>query len=184
MQPDEERQYLQAFQKGDHRAVEILVDEYYPALLNFLLRMGCQPGDAEDIIQETFIKVARGLSRYQHKERFRTWLFKICHNNLRDYHKKASRRWEVPHDPSTLVTTEASCPESLMIEQEKALRVQAVLNQLPPKQRLVVVLRYYHEFSINEIAHLVQCPAGTVKSRLNGALNGLKDFMSKEIGNE
>lgn len=179
MQPDEEQQYLQEFQKGDHAAVEILVDEYYPALLNFLLRMGCQPGDAEDIVQETFIKAARGLSRYQHKERFRTWLFKICHNSLRDYYKKASRRREVPQDPVTLAATEASFPESLMIEREQALRVQAALNRLSPKQRLVVVLRYYHGFSNNEIAHLVHCPVGTVKSRLNGALNILKNFMQE-----
>jgi len=177
MQPDEELQYLQAFQKGDHRSIATLVDEYYPALLNFLLRMGCQPSDAEDIVQETFIKAARGLSRYQHKHRFRTWLFKICHNSLRDYYKKASRRRELPHDPVTLATTEANSPDAMMIEKEQALRVQAALNRLPPKQRLVVVLRYYHGFSINEIANLVKCPVGTVKSRLNGALNGLQDLM-------
>lgn len=179
MQPDEERQYLQAFQKGDYQAVEVLVNEYYPALLNFLLRMGCQPGDAEDIIQETFIKAARGLSRYQHKDRFRTWLFKICHNSLRDYYKKASRRRELPHDSGTMAASEANSPENIMIEKERALRVQAALNQLPPKQRLVVVLRYYHGFSINEIAQLIQCPVGTVKSRLNGALNSLKDFLKE-----
>ena len=179
MQPDEELQYLQAFQKGDHRSVAILVDEYYPALLNFLLRMGCQPSDAEDIVQETFIKAARGLSRYQHKERFRTWLFKICHNSLRDYYKKASRRRELPHDSGTLAASEANSPDAIMIEKEQALRVQAALNRLPPKQRLVVVLRYYHGFSINEIAHLVKCPVGTVKSRLNGAINGLKGLMTE-----
>ena len=78
MQSDEELQYLRDFQKGEHRAVEILVDEYYPALLNFLLRMGCPPGDVDDIIQETFIKAARGLYRYQHRDRFR-----ICGGELK-----------------------------------------------------------------------------------------------------
>lgn len=179
MQPDQEWQYLQAFQRGDHRAVEILVNEYYPILMNFLLRMGCQPGDAEDIIQETFVKAARGLVRYQHKERFRNWLFKICHNSMRDYFKKASRRREELHDPGTLPAVETRCPENIMIDKEQAFQIQAALNRLSPKQRLVVVLRYYHGFSINEIARLAKCPAGTVKSRLNGSLHILKNFMEE-----
>lgn len=179
MQSDEEWQYLRDFQKGEHRAVEILVDEYYPALLNFLLRMGCPPGDVDDIIQETFIKAARGLYRYQHRHRFRIWLFKICHNSLRDYYKKASRRREIPQDPETMPGAETGHPESIVIEKEQALRVQAALNRLPPKQRLAVVLRYYHGFSIKEIAQMVHCPVGTVKSRLNGALSNLKSFLQE-----
>lgn len=179
MEPDEELEYLQAFQKGDYQAVEIVVDEYYPGLYNFLLRMGCPPGDVDDIIQETFIKAAKGLYRYQHRDRFRIWLLKICHNSLRDYYKKASRRREIPYAPETLPVAEAGHPESIIMELEQARRVQAALNQLPPKQRLAVVLRYYHGFSIKEIAQMVHCPVGTVKSRLNGALSNLKSFVQE-----
>lgn len=182
MLPEEELQYLQAMQKGDQQAVEILVNEYYPALLNFLLCMGCQPGDAEDIIQETFIKAVRGLHNYRHLNRFRIWLFKICHNSLRDYHKKASRRREISFDPVDLPTAGTVNPESSIIEREHALRVQATLNRLPPKQRLAVVLRYYHGFSLQDIAAMSHCPVGTVKSRLNKALKTLKYIIQEGDG--
>lgn len=182
MQPDEELHYLQALQKGDQQAIEILVSKYYPALLNFLLRMGCQPGDAEDIIQETFIKAARGLRNYRHLNRFRIWLFKICHNNLRDFYKKASQRREIPFDPADLPVAGTVNPENSIIEQEQAFRVQAALNQLPLKQRLVIVLRYYHGFSLQEIALMTHRPVGTVKSRLNGALKSLKSIMREGDG--
>lgn len=182
MQPDEELIFLQALQKGERQAVEMLVNEYYPPLLNFLLRMGCPPGDAEDIIQETFIKASRGLKNYQSRNRFRVWLFKICHNSLRDYYKKASRRREIPLDPATLPAAGTGHPENSLIEKEQALQVQAALKQLPPKQCLVVVLRYYHGFSLKEIASMIHCPVGTVKSRLNGALSSLKSIMQEGDG--
>ncbi len=182
MQPDKELQFLQALQKGEQQAVEKLVNEYYPSLLNFLLRMGCQPGDAEDIIQETFIKAARGLNNYQSRNRFRIWLFKICHNSLRDYYKKASRRREIPLDPVNLPAAGTDHPENYIMKREQALRVQAALKRLPSKQRLVVVLRYYHGFSLKEIASMVHCPVGTVKSRLNKALSSLKSIMQEGDG--
>lgn len=179
MQPEDEMQYLQALRRGDQQAVEILVNEYYPALLNFLLHMGCQRCDAEDIIQETFIKAVKGIKHYQHRDRFRIWLFRICHNSLRDYYKKASRCREIPHDPATLLAAETSHPEGFMIKKEQALRVQAGLNQLSAKQRLVVVLRYYHDFSLKDTASVLRCPVGTVKSRLNTALVNLKSFIQE-----
>ncbi|HWP96587.1 MAG TPA: RNA polymerase sigma factor [Syntrophomonadaceae bacterium] len=179
MQPDEAEKCWPALQNGDNQAVEIFVNEYYPGLLNFLLRLGCNPGDAEDVIQEAFIKAIRGLHRYQHQEHLRAWLFKICHNCWRDYCKKASRRREVAHEPGTLRAFKTDNTESQFMAREQAHRVQTALNRLPPKQRVVIILRYYHGFSIKEIAHIARCPAGTVKSRLNGALNSLRSFMEE-----
>lgn len=180
MEPDEELRYLKNLQSGDLQAVETLVNEHYPALYNFLLRLGCPASEAEDILQETFIKVIRGLKRYQHNGQFRAWLFKICHNSYHDFCKKASQRREFPHDPYTLEPHPNPSPETLTLEMEHTRQVQQTLQRLPSRQRLVIVLRYYHEFSLREIAQVVGCPVGTVKSRLNNALKTLRKIIEEE----
>jgi len=182
--PDERGQYWQALKSEEHLAVEIMVDKYYPALLNFLLRLGCSRSDAEDIIQETFIKAIQNINHYRHQERFPAWLFKICHNNFKDFNKKASRRREIPHAPRDLPGSDGPSPESQAIMMDEALRVQAALNLLPPKQHLAVVLRFYHGFTFKEIAYLMSCPTGTVKSRLNHALTTLNQHLQEVDCNE
>ncbi len=174
MQPDADLHNIQIFLDGDHRAIDSLVQKYYPELLNFLLRMGCQPSDADDIIQETFIKAARGIPDTKEPSAVRAWLFKVCHNNLRDHFKRAFRRREVPYDPGLLTYSKNLDGAAQESEMEATMRVQNALNQLPPKQRLVVVLYYYHGFPINEIARLARCPAGTVKSRMHNAIQRLQ----------
>lgn len=178
MRSDIENQYRQAFSRSHDQLIEELVSTYYPELLNFLMRMGCPASDADDIIQDTFIKGIRSMHRSQDEVMPRAWLFKVCHNNLRDHYKKAYRQRELTFDPDFIARSNPG-GDNRSLDPEAAWQVQAALNRLPPKQRLAVVLYYYHGFSIKEIAAMARCPSGTVKSRLHNGLQRLKTLIEE-----
>jgi len=178
MRADIESQYRKAFAASDYQLIDQLVSRYYPELLNFLMRMGCPVSDADDMIQDTFIKAIRSMPPSKDETICRAWLFKVCHNNLRDHYKKAYRRRELPYDPD-IIATSGFNPENTASTVDAALQVQSALKRLPPKQRLAVVLYYYHGFSIKEIAALARCPSGTVKSRLHNALQCLRTIIEE-----
>lgn len=178
MRSDIENHYRQAFSRNHDQLIDELVSKYYPELLNFLMRMGCPAADADDIIQETFIKATGSMPHSQGDMIRRAWLFKVCHNNLRDHYKRAYRRRELPFDPD-FITRSSSGDDNRSLDLEAAMQVQAALNQLPPQQRLAVVLYYYHGFSIKEIAATARCPSGTVKSRLHNGLQRLKSIIKE-----
>lgn len=175
---------IEGFKNGDHNAIAYIVDHYYPLLLNFLIRMGCPKQDVDDIIQESIIKAAQGLQKgYQHRERFRAWLFCITANTCKDYLKRASNRREIPTARDELPSAHIPGPEESLLEKDAAMRVQRSLQGLPEPQRLCLILRYYHGFSIQEIADAARVPPGTVKSRIHAALQQLKSEL-KEVQKE
>lgn len=183
MRSDIENQYRQAFSRSHDHLIDELVSKYYPELLNFLMRMGCPATDADDIIQDTFIKGIRSMPRSQDEVMRRAWLFKVCHNNLRDHYKKAYKRRELPFDPD-IISRSLTETGNGSLGMESALQVQSALNCLPPPQRLAVVLYYYHGFSIKEIAATARCPSGTVKSRLHNGLQRLRSIIEDGDKNE
>jgi RNA polymerase sigma-70 factor (ECF subfamily) len=146
--------------EGHEPALRELLERYERPLSSFLYR---QTGgrDVEDLYQETWIRVARNATGFDRSKRFSTWLFQIAVNLARDWHRKRAREDGRPVEElgtSPLQRTEAG------------IDARRLLERLPEAQREVVILRYYHDLTEEQVAEVLDCPKGTVKSRMHNAL--------------
>jgi len=180
----------------DETAFESLVSRYETRLYNFALRMLGNETEAEDALQETFLKVFRYSNRFNPRYRASTWIYAIMRNGCLDRLKKKSRTVEVSlQQPSVAggddgLTLEdnlaADCPgpDQQVAQDELAQRVRSAVNRLPEGQRTVVILKEYQQLTCEEISEVVGCPIGTVKSRLHYAMETLRTqlgSLAKEV---
>ncbi|MDU2064265.1 MAG: RNA polymerase sigma factor [Sporomusaceae bacterium] len=172
---------VQKIRNGDEAAFEALVSRYHGPIHSYVVRMGCDFHRAQDLVQDVFLKVFRNLDTYETQRLFRPWIYTIASNTFKDYLKKAYVR----HD-SVLFDEAESIPdyepelEDLVAAQEDKQIVEQALDFLAPMHREVLVLRYYQELKLSEIAQMMNIPQGTVKSRLSTALHRVRDLLAKE----
>lgn len=152
---------MRAVAAGDERALETLCGRWERPLHQFLARY-TGGRDVDDLYQETWLRVVRAAGRFDPARRFSTWLFQIAINLTRDWQRRSPPE---PVDPMTLEATAAVAPSP-----DAALDARRLLAALPEAQRAVVVLRYYHDLGEEQVASILGCPRGTVKSRLHQAL--------------
>ena len=156
---------------GDAQAFETLCRRYERPLHQFLWRhLGGR--DVDDLYQDTWLRVLRAAARFDPHRRFSTWLFQIAVNLCRDWHRSPPPE---PHDPATLdgVASDAIARRGAAIDASR------LLAALPEAQRAAVLLRYYHDLPEEEVAVILDCPRGTVKSRLHHAMATLKALASE-----
>jgi len=170
-----------SIQQGDRDALATLVERHHDALVGYLYRMTA--GDrnlAQDLAQEAFLRLIRGIGRYQYPRPFKPWLYAIATNLARDHYKRAIVRWKtVEQDSDGLgdVEDDGEPPEARLEAALEARQIITALGRLPEAQREAMVLRYYQEFSLAEISQTLGIPVGTVKSRLSLGLRRLRDLM-------
>jgi RNA polymerase sigma-70 factor (ECF subfamily) len=151
---------------GDAGALETLCRRWERPLHEFLWRhLGGR--DVDDLYQETWLRIVRAAARFDRRRRFSTWLFQIAVNLCRDWHRRPPPE---PHDPATL---ERAGPDATASSTD-AVDARRLLEALPEPQRAAVLLRYYHDLPEDEVAEILGCPRGTVKSRLHNAMTTLK----------
>jgi RNA polymerase sigma factor (sigma-70 family) len=169
----------QGVQQGNQADMTELVNRYYDSLLNFLYRMcGGRQALAEDMVQETFLRVLRKITLYDANRPFKPWLYTIATNIARNYHQQADTRYtENPADEADYEDGNPQ-PEFTLMQAETAENVAKALAQLPEHQREVVVLFYYEEMAQKDIATVLDIPVGTVKSRLSLGLKRLRSTLS------
>ena len=172
MPSDEELMRLVA--TGDERALETLCRRYERPLHQFLWRhLGGR--DVDDLYQETWLRVVRAAARFDARRRFSTWLFQIAVNLCRDWHRRP------PPDPVDPVdVARAAGGVDGFAAAEAGIDARRLLAVLPEAQRSVVLLRYYHDLPEDEVAEILGCPRGTVKSRLHHALARLGELVRAE----
>jgi len=156
---------MRAVVRGNERAFEELCRRYERPLYGFLARHVGEE-HAADLHQDTWLRVARHAERFDPTRRFSTWLFQIAINLCRDWHRRPPPEPVAPADADHpgAATTAAS---------EAGIDARRLLAALPEAQRTVVILRLYHDLSETEVAEILGCAAGTVKSRLHYALERL-----------
>jgi RNA polymerase sigma-70 factor (ECF subfamily) len=178
------------FKAGDARAFEVLVRRHRTIVFSFLVRLTGDRGRAEDLCQETFLKVVKASAGWEERARFTTWLFAIARNLAVDESRRqAFRRTEPlePVRPDERPRAEAAA-EDLPPDQaaDAALirpRLEAALQALPPEQREVFLLREYSGLKFAEIAEVTGTPENTVKSRMRYALEALRaELAARGIG--
>jgi len=155
---------IKAIAAGDGRGLDELYRRYERPLHAFLYRHG-GPRDLDDRMQETWLHVVRAAQRYDPARRFSTWLFQIALNLCRDARRRPPPE---PVDPDVAAT--ALGAKETAQATEDALDAARLLAALPDAQRSVVVLRYYCDLTEAEVAEILECPIGTVKSRMHHAL--------------
>lgn len=188
-QPSDE-DLIERFQKGDLYAFDLIVKRYKDQLLNFVFRFVGNQEEAEDIVQETFLRVYRKRKAYKRIAKFSTWIYTIAGNLSRTELRRRKRRklFSISdlgfEDKDYEISDEVYNPENQVdgLIQEEIIHRE--INQLSPKFREVIVLRDIQELSYEEISKIIKVPIGTVKSRVNrGRLklqNQLKDMVKKK----
>lgn len=157
---------VERLKQGDPDAVNEVVDRYQKQLYCFILRLVGDQTTAEDIFQDTWLRVIRSIGYFRGEARFSTWLFQIALNLCRNLARQKSRRSFVPIEEAADL---AEDPEVDAVKILQAQKVRKLVTSLPVKMREMIVLRYYHDFSDIEIAEITGHPLGTVKSRLHRA---------------
>ena len=155
---------MAAVARGEGGALAELCRRWERPLFQFIHRH-TGGRDVEDLHQETWLRVVRAARRFDARRRFSTWLFQIAVNLCRDWHRRAPPE---PVDPADADRTPAADRPL-----DAALDARRLLAALPEAQRAVVILRYHHDLGEDEVARIVGCPRGTVKSRLHHAVRRL-----------
>lgn len=166
---------------GEARAFAVLVRRYERPLFNYLRRLLGDAADAEEIFQDSFMRVHTNLNRYRDGAAFKPWLYQIATNAARDRLRYRKRRPSVSLDasgaPGDTTTASTADPAAAAIAQETAQRLERAVAKLPVKQRAVFLMARYDEMPYADIAETLGIPVGTIKSRMNKAVKFLLDEM-------
>jgi RNA polymerase sigma-70 factor (ECF subfamily) len=172
---DIDRQLVARAQRGDKRAFELLVEKYQRKLARLLSRFIRDPAEVEDVTQEAFIKAYRALPAFRGDSAFYTWLYRIGINTAKNYLMAMGRRaptsTEVEADEAEGFEEgeqlrDINTPESMLLSNEIAKTVNATIEQLPEELRTAIQMREIEGMSYEDIAKAMDCPIGTVRSRI------------------
>jgi RNA polymerase sigma-70 factor (ECF subfamily) len=167
MESDEE--LMAAVARGEERALATLVGRYAERLHAFLVRVTGSRDDADDLLQDTWIRVARGAPSFDTRRRARPWLYGVAANLARDLHRRRGVRLRAAH-----AVKQDATPEPVAFRPIERIELRARLARLPERLREVLVLRFYDDLDEAEMAEALGIPRGTVKSRLHGAIRELR----------
>jgi RNA polymerase sigma-70 factor (ECF subfamily) len=182
-----DKELVKRVQKGDKGAFDLLVLKYEQKIVNLVMRYVRDPELALDISQEAFIKAYRALPRFRGDSAFYTWLYRIAVNTAKNYLAAQRRRpMDIEldmQDPDQYglhaKLKETDTPEGLTISQELQEVLERAIEALPDDLRTAIILRELDGMSYEEIAQTMDCPVGTVRSRIFRA----RDAIGKKVGN-
>jgi RNA polymerase sigma-70 factor, ECF subfamily len=177
-----------AFRGGEARAFEALVRRHRAPVFNFILRYTGQRARAEDLLQETWLKVVRSAGEYEPRARFTTWVYTIARNLCVDSARKESYRQADSLDAPASASDDGDgralgemLPERGAHNARLRPLLERALSSLPDEQREVFILREYSGIAFKEIAEVTKTAENTVKSRMRYALEGLRKRLA-ELG--
>jgi RNA polymerase sigma-70 factor (ECF subfamily) len=178
------------FQKGNVQAFDVLVRRYKDQLLNYVFRFVGNRVDAEDIVQETFLRVYKNKHYYKEIAKFSTWVYTIAGNLAKTELRRRKRR--KIFSVSNFVNDErdfdipdtAHNPEKEVDSSMKDDVIQRTIEKLPPKFKEVILLRDVQGFAYEEISQILNIPLGTVKSRVNRGRLKLQEDLKFLLDNE
>jgi RNA polymerase sigma-70 factor, ECF subfamily len=186
---DSDRDPLVALRDGDPGLFEALVTEESATFLAFFRRLGAPRSEAEDLVQEVFLKLFRHAHTYQPTGKFQAFAFRIARNAWIDRQRRLAVRppsWgsgrfaageEIEGEPEREFASDAPSPEALAEREEEAGRVSEAMARLPETHRLVFELGVVQELPYSEISRMLEIPEGTVKSRMFHAVRKLREVL-------
>jgi len=188
-----DQQLVARAQRGDKRAYELLVTKYQRKLGRLLSRWVRDPAEVEDVTQEAFIKAYRALPSFRGESAFYTWLYRIAINTAKNYLVALGRRAptttgfdneEAEGFEDAEQLRDASTPESELEGKQIAAVVNKAMDALPDDLRTAITLREIEGLSYDEIANVMNCPIGTVRSRIFRAREAIATELRPLLGTE
>jgi RNA polymerase sigma-70 factor (ECF subfamily) len=172
---------------GDREAFGELVQLYKDKIYHLAYRMLGNRQEAEDAVQETFLRVYMNLGRYDETQKFSTWIFRIgtnlCIDRLRKKKPSYSLDSELPEgeggDWYAMLPSEETSPEDRFVLSETQRHIRKLIESMPEKYKSVVVLRYLHDLSLQEIGEVLDLPVTTVKTRVHRGREFLRQQLEK-----
>lgn len=186
-----DEQLVERVQRGDKNAFNLLVRKYQHKVINLVARYVNNPGDVPDVAQEAFIKAYRALPTFRGESAFYTWLYRIAVNTAKNYLTSQGRRppsSDVEADEAEYygggeALQEVATPENLALTDEIKRTVFAAIEALPEDLRTAITLREMEGLSYEEIAEIMDCPVGTVRSRIFRAREAIDKKLQPLIEN-
>lgn len=159
---------------GNKSALNTLLQQNYKKLYGFVIKMTTDEDLAEDITQETLLKAVININSYKCKSSFSTWLIQISINTYKDYLRK-NRRLDPAESLEDFPSVENFKNNAMMrLEYEEAIKE---LKSMTYKKRTAFILKHYYGYSLEEISIIMDCPIGTVKSRINKCIERLRQII-------
>jgi len=180
-----DEELVQRVQQGDKKAFDILVRKYQHKITQLVNRYVKDPHEALDVAQESFIKAYRAMPSFRGESAFYTWLYRIAINTAKNHLTMRSRRplddeielEDAEQFESAHHLRDQETPEAVLLSEELALAIQNALVALPEELRTAITLREFEGLSYEEIAQVMDCPVGTVRSRIFRA----REFIDKKL---
>ena len=166
---------------GNEDAIEFLVRRHEAGVFRLALSILGDPAEANEVMQETFLSALKALPSYQERQSFRAWLYRIALNHSRSRLRKRKSLERLRSALTLIFRVEAEkqdSPEETVIENEKEAAIWRSLNELDERLRIVVILRYFQDLPVMEIAEILSVREGTVHSRLHSAREKLRGALS------
>jgi len=171
---DTDKELVRRVQQGDKRAFDLLFGRYQHKILNLVGRYLRDPQEVEDVTQEAFIKAFKALPRFRGESAFYTWLYRIAINTAKNHLVAKSRRppgtdvdvSDAEFMDSADLLRESESPDAALARDELSAAIDEAIAQLPDDLRSAVTLREFDGLSYEQIAEIMDCPVGTVRSRI------------------
>jgi RNA polymerase sigma-70 factor (ECF subfamily) len=188
---DIDQQLVLRAQRGDKQAFGLLVEKYQRKLGRLLSRFIRDPAEVEDVTQEAFVKAYRALPAFRGDSAFYTWLYRIGINTAKNYLMALGRRAPTSTEVEAQDAEgfedgeqlrDINTPESMLLSKEIAATVNATIEELPEELRTAIQLREIEGMSYEDIARIMDCPIGTVRSRIFRAREAIAERLRPLLG--
>jgi len=175
-----EVRWLTELRNGKESATEELVDSYASQLRGYIRAIVKNTQDTEDILQDVFLHFLKGLPSFRGDCSIKSYLFRIAHNLSVNHVSSAASRYETQPEENFTVTAGQNSPQKALQSVENADRVVTAVAKLPPRQRSVMVLRAWQDFTFREIAAILSLKEGTVKANYFFGIRSLRKLLEVE----
>ena len=184
-----DQQLVAKVQKGDNRAFDMLVLKYQHKIFSLISRYVRDPSEVQDVAQEAFIKAYKALPRFRGDSAFYTWLYRIAINTAKNYLVSRSRRppsfdvevADAEYYEGGGALRDLNTPESALYGEELKLVVERAIAELPDDLRTAVTLREFDSMSYEDISEIMDCPVGTVRSRIFRAREAIDKQVKEQM---
>jgi RNA polymerase sigma-70 factor, ECF subfamily len=166
---ESQKDLIDGCQRGDPEAFRALFEKYKDTVYSIALRYSGDSAAAQDIAQDTFLKLFSAVGSFRGDSNFDSWLYRMVVNSCFDQRRKTRRLTPLVDEMLSMLRTPDLSVLEEVLRSEMSAQVRAVIDSLAPDQRMVVVLRYTQGLSYDEIAAILDCAPGTIASRLNRA---------------
>jgi RNA polymerase sigma-70 factor, ECF subfamily len=178
---------IEKYSKEDGDDFSPIIERYLKSIYNFIYQFVRDKSVADDLTQITFIKAWKNIHRFDHKRKFRTWLYSITKNTALDHLKKKKSLpfsfFDDPdgNNPLSDIRDESILPDEMLEREDLSRNIDQILNKLPDIYRIILMMRYRDDIDLREISHVLDISYNTVKSRHQRALLRLRKILDEEL---